>query len=202
GTPLTEAEEEALDRYLRQFHPSLTEIISASASLRGSSAADILKLTSAARAVVQADGEVRLSEAMYLGSLERELVAIEEANAANPKSGESDMEIDCAMVDGIARIKLKGRLDTHGVDRVETKFTAFVVPGRHNAIVDLSEMNFVTSMGLRMFIGVAKALKRHGAKMVLFAPQLQVNEVFTSASLAQVVPIVGTEAEALGAVAS
>ena len=108
------------------------------------------------------------------------------------------MEMECAVVENVARIKFKGRLDTHGVDQVETKFTASIVPGRHSAIVDLSSLDFISSMGLRMFIGVAKALKRHNAKLVLFAAQPQVNEVFTSASLSQIVPIVGTETEALG----
>jgi anti-anti-sigma factor len=107
------------------------------------------------------------------------------------------MQMDIAIVDNIARIRLNGRLDTHGVDQVETKFTASLVPGRHNAIVDLSGLDFITSMGLRMFIGVAKALKRYNAKLVLFAPQPQVNDVFVSAGLSQMVPIVGTEAEAL-----
>jgi anti-anti-sigma factor len=107
------------------------------------------------------------------------------------------MQMDVAIIDNIARIKLSGRLDTHGVDAVETKFTASIVPGHHSAIVDLSGLDFITSMGLRMFIAVAKALKRHNAKLVLFAPQPQVNEVFASASLSQLVPIVASEAEAL-----
>lgn len=107
------------------------------------------------------------------------------------------MQMDVAVVENVARIKLKGRLDTHGVDQVETKFTASVVPGRHSAVVDLSGLDFISSMGLRMFIGVAKALERHNAKLVLFAPQPQVNEVFASASLAQIMPIAATEAEAL-----
>jgi anti-anti-sigma factor len=110
------------------------------------------------------------------------------------------MDMEFAMVENVARIKLRGRLDTHGVDQVETKFTASVVPGGRNAVVDLSEVDFVTSMGLRMFIGVAKALRRHKAKMVLFAAQPQVNEVFASASLGEIVPIAGNEAEALDAI--
>jgi len=52
-------------------------------------------------------------------------------------------------------------------------------------------------MGLRMFIGLAKALKRNNAKMVLFAPQSQVNEVFNTVVLREIVPIVVDEAEAV-----
>jgi len=107
------------------------------------------------------------------------------------------MDMQIALVENVAHVKLRGRLDTHGVDDIETKLTASVVPGGHNAVVDLSDVSFVTSMALRMFLAISKALRRHNAKMVLFAPQPQASDVFASAHLSTVVPIVGSEAEAL-----
>jgi anti-anti-sigma factor len=71
------------------------------------------------------------------------------------------------------------------------------VPDGKNTDVDLSEVSFIASMGLRMFIGIAKALKRHNARMVLFAPQTQVNEIFNTVVLRDIVPIVVDEAEAV-----
>lgn len=108
-----------------------------------------------------------------------------------------ELEIEVTVSGNLARIKLRGRLDTPGVDRVEAKFTSSVVPGGVNTVVDLSEVSFIASMGLRMFIGIAKALKRNNAKMVLFAPQSQVNEVFDTVVLRDIVPIVVDEAEAV-----
>jgi anti-sigma B factor antagonist len=108
-----------------------------------------------------------------------------------------ELEIEVTVSGSLARIKLRGRLDTPGVDRVEAKFTSSVVPGAKNTVVDLSEVSFIASMGLRMFIGIAKALKRNNAKMVLFAPQSQVNEVFDTVVLRDIVPIVVDEAEAV-----
>jgi anti-anti-sigma factor len=112
------------------------------------------------------------------------------------------VEIELALIENIAHVKLRGRLDTHGVDQIETKFTAFVVPARRNTVADLSQVDIVTSMGLRMFIAIAKALKRHNAKMVLFAPQAQASEVFATAGLAEIVPIAADEKEALRIVES
>ncbi len=109
------------------------------------------------------------------------------------------MEIEIAEVNNIAQVKLRGRLDTQGADQIELKFTAFVVPAGKNTIVDLSDVGFVTSMGLRMFIGIAKALKRHSAKLVLYRAQPAVNEVFDAAHLADIVPIVPTREDALRA---
>ena len=112
------------------------------------------------------------------------------------------LEIEVTYTANIARVKLRGRLDTPGVDRIEAKFTSAVVPEARNTVVDLSEVSFIASMGLRMFIGLAKALKRNNAKLVLFAPQSQVNEIFTTVVLREIMPIVVDEAEAMRFAAS
>ena len=56
------------------------------------------------------------------------------------------------------KIALHGRLDTPGVDQIELRFSATIVPKGKNAIVDLSDVSFVASMGLRMFISVARSV--------------------------------------------
>jgi anti-sigma B factor antagonist len=107
------------------------------------------------------------------------------------------MDIEIGFAGDIARIKLRGRLDTPGVDKIESMFTTSVVPGSRNTIVDLRDVSFIASMGLRMFISIAKQLRRKNARMVLFAPQTQVNEVFHTVLLREIVPIVADEAEAM-----
>src|SRR5262245_52908717 len=106
------------------------------------------------------------------------------------------MEMEIALEESVAHVKLRGRLDANGVDGIETKFTASVVPGGKNTVVDLSDVSFVSSMGLRMLISLSKALKRRNAKIVLFGPQRQPNEVFTSAQLGSIISIVRNESEA------
>jgi anti-anti-sigma factor len=112
------------------------------------------------------------------------------------------MDIEILFNENIARVKLRGRLDTPGVDQIESKFTASVVPDGRNAVVDLRDVSFIASMGLRMFIGIAKQLRRRNARLVLFAPQAQVNEVFHTVRLRDIVPIVADEAEAVRYAAS
>ena len=108
------------------------------------------------------------------------------------------MEIS-ALAPTQSKVVLKGRLDTAGVDRIETKFVAALVPRGLSAIVDLSQVDFVASMGLRVLISVARSLSRKNARLVLFAPQEGVREVFESVSLGDLIPIRETEADALAA---
>ncbi len=98
-----------------------------------------------------------------------------------------------------AKVVLKGRLDTAGADHIETRFVAALVPRGLSAIVDLSEVDFVASMGLRTLISVARSLSRKNARLVLFAPQEGVREVFESVSLGDLIPIRDTETDALAA---
>jgi anti-sigma B factor antagonist len=98
--------------------------------------------------------------------------------------------------DDRVKVAFKGRLDTPGVDRVETRFVAAVVPGGRHTLVDLSQVDFVGSLGVRMFISVARSLGLKQARLVLVSPQAQVREVFEHVSLSDIIPIVADESDA------
>jgi anti-sigma B factor antagonist len=91
--------------------------------------------------------------------------------------------------EGILKVALAGRLDTAGVASIETRLTAQVVPRAARAIVDLSQVDFVGSLAIRMFITIARTLGRHGGKLVLYGAQPLVAQVFTTASLHNIVPV-------------
>jgi anti-sigma B factor antagonist/stage II sporulation protein AA (anti-sigma F factor antagonist) len=105
-------------------------------------------------------------------------------------------DLDTKLVD----VKLAGRLDTPGVDRIELRLTAKLVPNGRNAVIDLSEVQLVTSMGIRLFITLARSLRTKQAKLALYSPQVLVNETFTNAALADILPICQTQADAMDAV--
>jgi anti-sigma B factor antagonist len=100
---------------------------------------------------------------------------------------------------GFVKVSLAGRLDTTGVDRVETRFVGSVVPAGKGTVVDLSRVEFIASLGVRMLISVARSLGRRGARIALCAPQEQVREVFDHVSLAEIIPIYDNEADAFAA---
>ena len=104
--------------------------------------------------------------------------------------------------DGLRKVTLTGRLDTPGVLSIEPRFVTGLVPGGKNAIVDLSQVDFIASMGIRMFISVARNMKEHHAKLALYAPQPRVDEVLDSAAFRQLVPVCEDAAEATRVVQS
>ena len=102
--------------------------------------------------------------------------------------------------DRLVKVSLVGRLDTPGVGRVETRFVSHLVPAGNSAIVDLSQVDFVASMGLRMLVSTAKNLKTRQAKLVLYGAQRPVLQVFEAVALNKIISICSEEADALALV--
>jgi anti-anti-sigma factor len=99
--------------------------------------------------------------------------------------------------DQITRLALRGRLDTAGVGEIELKFTGYTVPRAKPLLLDISELTFVASLGLRMLLTVAKALNHRGAKTVLLNPQPAVREVLSLSGFDQLMPVYNDEETAL-----
>ena len=85
-------------------------------------------------------------------------------------------------------IGLAGRLDTAGVDRVEVQLNASLPRDRH-AVIDLSGVSFLASMGIRMLISAAKTLDRRGRRLVLIAPRPLVDQALRHSSIDDILPV-------------
>jgi anti-anti-sigma factor len=101
--------------------------------------------------------------------------------------------------DGIVAVLLVGRLDSPGVERIELPLTAQIVPRGARAVVDLSKVEFMGSMAIRMFLTLSRALQKNQGRLVLHSPQPLVQQVFESASLYDILAI---EADAAAAAAA
>ena len=101
----------------------------------------------------------------------------------------------------VTRLVLRGKLDTPGVDAVETRVNASLSRGGH-AIVDLSHVTFLSSLGVRMLISAAKMLDRRGSTLVLVAPQPLVEQALRHSGLADLLPVRADVAAALELLAS
>ena len=94
------------------------------------------------------------------------------------------------------KIILEGRLDTAGVDAIESRFSAASVATGKSTIVDLSRVPFVASMGIRLLVETAKGLSRKQARLVILEPQEIVDEYLREADLYQLIPVARDDEEA------
>jgi len=100
----------------------------------------------------------------------------------------------------LVKVTITGRLDAPTVDSIETRFIASLVPAANSAVIDLTEVDFVASMGIRMLVLAANSLRTRKASIAVYGAQERVLQAFDAVSLEQILPICATEAEALAAV--
>jgi anti-anti-sigma factor len=93
-------------------------------------------------------------------------------------------------------IELVGSLDLDGF-QIEIKFHAYAAGRKRPTIVEMSQVDFLSSLGIRMLMSSARSLDQVGVKMALLNPQPQVERALTLAGVPSVIPIVHSEQEAL-----
>lgn len=102
--------------------------------------------------------------------------------------------------DDTTHVKLMGSLDIGGADAIDMKFQAAVASARQHALVDMSEVNFMSSLGMRMFVACAKALKRTDHKLVLFGLNANVKLALNHARLEQIMVLADSEQDAMATI--
>ena len=99
------------------------------------------------------------------------------------------MQIDSETLDhGILKVSLSGRMDIPGVQTIDTKFTELTATQRAFVLVDITEVSFLTSLGVRIMLSSAKALLNHDGHMVLYNPQPIVLDVLKSMGVSSLIP--------------
>lgn len=107
------------------------------------------------------------------------------------------MQIDKTQVsDGLTKLKLAGRLDINGAAMAEIPL-ALAAKNSRSVIIDMSEVSFVASLGVRHLVMAAKTLDRGGGKLVLYAVGEPIAEVLTTMGVVELIPLAASEAAAV-----
>ncbi len=100
------------------------------------------------------------------------------------------MDIQYSTLDaGIRLIKLSGRLDIIGTGEIETKFAGYCSGDRVHVIVDLSGVDFLASIGIRLLVLTAKSVAQRGGRMVLLNPTDDVYHILDLAGINSIIPV-------------
>ncbi len=90
---------------------------------------------------------------------------------------------------GIRQVKLSGRLDMQGTNQIGDTFAFRVATEKALVLVDLSEVDFLASIGIRLILSNARALGSRGGKLVLCNPSPLIADVLTTAGVHELVQI-------------
>lgn len=95
--------------------------------------------------------------------------------------------------------RLAGRLDSGAAQSTEESFARVLAAGANRLAVDLSDLEYISSAGLRVLLVVAKKLGQTNGKIVLFGLGPRVQEVFAISGFDRIFTI---QADAAAAVAA
>jgi len=103
------------------------------------------------------------------------------------------MELEYSELDdGIYLIKLSGKLDIVGTGVIETKFAGYSAGEKPRVLVDLSNVDFLASIGIRLLNLTAKSIASRGGRMVLLNPTPDVRSVLEITGIPAIIPIYDT----------
>lgn len=89
---------------------------------------------------------------------------------------------------GITRVILDGRLDIEGAAAVDLRMNVIAGSSKF-LLLDMENVSFLGSMGLRSILIPAQAVRRRGGKVVLFAPVPMVEDVLKASNIDTLIPI-------------
>lgn len=96
-------------------------------------------------------------------------------------------------------LTIEGRLDSITSGTLEKVFLTIIEAGEKNIVVDCTDMDYISSAGLRVLLMAAKRTTKLGGKVVLAALCDNVQEVFDIAGFTSIFTITGSQEEAIRA---
>jgi len=89
---------------------------------------------------------------------------------------------------GITKLVLIGSMDIKGALEVDPQFSE-ISKTKNKVIVDLKDVDFLASLGMRTLVSSAKSLMEKGGRLVLVNPQAGVEKAIKSARIDTIIPI-------------
>jgi anti-sigma B factor antagonist len=100
------------------------------------------------------------------------------------------MQIESETLDnGIVKIMLNGRLDMMGNQDIEMKFTGLAATEKALVLVNMTDVEFIASIGIRTLITIVKTQANRGGKVVLCNLQAMVKDVITTSGVDNIIDV-------------
>lgn len=109
------------------------------------------------------------------------------------------MNIEAQNINGVTVIPLEGRLDGNNASVAEQAFLQLFAAGNQQFIFDFSNLQYISSAGLRVILVAAKKLRGTPGRMICANLSEQVLDVFEMSGFTTIMEMAVTREEALDA---
>jgi stage II sporulation protein AA (anti-sigma F factor antagonist) len=102
-------------------------------------------------------------------------------------------------LESIVLVSIKGRFYSSDAQRVEDGLAAALGGGAPHLAVNMTELDYISSAGLRVLLKLAKKIQRAKGKVVLFGLRPNIREVFSISAFDRIFSIHNDRAAAVAA---
>lgn len=107
------------------------------------------------------------------------------------------LEVATSEQQGVTVVALSGQLDSRTAPEFEKTLLKLVAAGEHEILLDLGELEYVASAGLRIFVMVGKRLQADGGRLALCSLNESVMKVLEISGFVPLFPIRPNRKEAI-----
>jgi len=91
--------------------------------------------------------------------------------------------------DNAVILAVKGKIDAVSAPEFEEKLGEWIEKGEINLILDFTDLDYISSAGLRSILATAKRLKAGAGQILLSSMKDAVKEVFEISGFSSIIPI-------------
>ncbi len=110
------------------------------------------------------------------------------------------MEISAEREGGAVIARANGRIDSSNSREFHSGLEAVVTHDDSAVVLNFEDVSYISSAGMRVILLAAKSLQSSGTKFALCSMDEPIREVFKISGFDKIIPIHGSQSEALTAV--
>lgn len=99
------------------------------------------------------------------------------------------MDLCISTENGKTRARVTGRLDTTNSEEFEKKMAPLLEGGNPDIEMDCSELEYISSSGLRLFLTLQKSVNARGGKLVILNMQSAIKDIFNMTGFSRIMTI-------------
>lgn len=112
------------------------------------------------------------------------------------------MEISAERESGAVIAKATGRIDSSNSREFHSGIDAVIADDDPAVVLNFEDVSYISSAGMRVILVTTKNLQIKGVKFVLCSMNEPIREVFKISGFDKIIPIYGSQSEALTAVSA
>lgn len=109
------------------------------------------------------------------------------------------MSLSSEKIDNILVISARGQINSVNAAAVEAELLAYVDVGELHCVLDLAQLDYISSAGLRVVLMMAKRLRQKQGQVVLCGLQPPIREVFEISGFLTLLTVAEGRAQAVEA---